>query len=342
MWIGFAPVLGRRTTTKSVGLLWQLHESGQLELAAEFQRNSVWPRPAKAYLMDTIIEDRPIPQIFLQRYTSAQTAQQSYRVIDGQQRLRAIFEFIEDRFGLTETEQKSRKGKKFSTLPKATRERIMNYDFVVEELSGYSERDIRDLFVRMNKYVVRLSPQELRHAREEGAFYDFVERIGGWDIWAEKRIFTAAQLRRMRAVEFVGELAILLIEGPQDKKTSLDLYYGKYQDRFPEGKQVEMLLERYLEWIQEALPELDRSRFRKPVDLYALIGALDGMSSRKGRPKVKATRGGERLRRFERLLNRKRPPREASRYLLAASRQTDNIRPRMTRISTLAQVLRSD
>jgi Protein of unknown function DUF262 len=325
-----------------VGLLQQLHKGGQLELAAEFQRNSVWPRAAKAYLMDTILQDRPIPQIFLQRYMSAQTVQQSYRVIDGQQRLRAVFEFLEDRFPLTETEQKSRKGKRFSELPKALRDQILNYDFVVEELSGYSDRDIRDLFVRMNKYVVRLSPQELRHAREEGAFYDFVERVGAWEIWAENKTFTAAQLRRMRSVEFVGELAILLIEGPQDKKASLDLYYGKYQQRFPEGKAVEQTLIRYLTWIGEALPEIASTRFRKPVDLYALVGALDGLSTRSGRIPIRPDRAGERLRRFERLLKRKRPPRQASRYLLAASRQTDNIRPRLTRISIIANVLQSD
>jgi hypothetical protein len=335
-------VLGRRTTTKSVGLLKQLYEDDQLELAAEFQRFSVWPRPAKAYLVDTIIEDLPIPQIFLQRYNSAQTGRQAFRVIDGQQRLRAVFEYMEDRFALTESMKKNRRGKRFSELSPRLQDQIRNYDFVVEELWDYSDDDIRDLFVRMNKYVVRLSQQELRHAKETGAFYDFVERLGAWEFWKDQRVFTATQLKRMRSVEFAAELAILLIEGPQDKKSSIDLYYGRYQEKFSEGKTVEAQLRSYIDWILAALPELSTSRYRKPVDFYALIGALDSQATQRGAVRLDTGGGGDRLRRFERLLQRKRPPRAAARYQLAASRQTDNIRPRITRISTLIDVLQSD
>jgi hypothetical protein len=327
----------RRTTTKDVALLRQLYDEGQLDLAPEYQRNSVWPRPAKAYLLDTILANRPIPQLFIQRYPSAQTSRPSYRVIDGQQRLRAVFEYLDDRFSLTKGSDYG-EGKKFSQLPERLREQILNYDFMIEELSGYSDHDIRDLFVRMNKYVVRLSPQELRHAREQGAFYEFVEDLGHMDVWREKKIFTPAQLRRMRSVEFSAELIILLIEGPQDKKAAIDLYYGEYQQRFPAAKKVEKRLLGYLQWVQEALPELETTRFRKPVDLYALIGALDGWGAADDIP-LSAEEAGERLLQFERLLGRKRPPAHANRYLLAASRQTDNLRPRLTRIAILSRVI---
>jgi hypothetical protein len=334
-------VNSRRTTTKDIGLLRQLYDDGQLDLAAEFQRNSVWPRAAKAYLIDTIIANKPIPQIFMQRHTSAQTGRPAYRVIDGQQRLRAVFEFLDDRYALTKTSGKKLEKRKFSALPERLRDQILNYDFVVEELSGYTDRDIKDLFVRMNKYVVRLSPQELRHAREEGAFYDFVERIGAWDIWRERKIFTPTQLARMRAVEFAAELTILLIEGPQDKKEAIDLYYGEYQKSFKDGAAVERKLKIYLDWIESALPDLERSRFRKPVDLYSLIGALSQQKLRSGSVDLDPDEAGECLREFERRLSLKRVPEEGARYLISASRQTDNLRPRLTRISILTDVLSS-
>lgn len=329
----------RRTTTKDVALLRQLYDDGQLDLAAEFQRNSVWPRPAKAYLIDTILSNRPIPQLFIQRYTSAQTGRPNYRVIDGQQRLRAVFEFLDDGFALGKPSGKRLEKRKFSDLPQSMKDRIRDYDFVVDELSGYSDRDVRDLFVRMNKFVVRLSPQELRHAREEGAFYDFVERLGGWDIWREQKIFTPRQMARMRSVEFSAELTILLIEGPQDKKAAIDLYYGEYQREFKDGPKVEKQLSIYFHWLQEALPDLAKSRFRKPVDLYALIGALTNYRGRGHNVTLGAKEAGEHLRKFERELNRKRPTERARRYLTAASRQTDNLRPRLTRIEILDEIL---
>ena len=55
----------RSPTTKDVGLLHQLHLNGQLGLTAEFQRNGIWPTAAKAYLVDTILNDRPGLMVFL-------------------------------------------------------------------------------------------------------------------------------------------------------------------------------------------------------------------------------------------------------------------------------------
>jgi hypothetical protein len=333
-------VAERQITTKDVGLLDQLFREGQLRLAPEFQRNNVWPAPAKAYLIDTILADRPIPLLFLQRSTSPQTGRPVYSVIDGQQRLRAIFEFIDGRFRLTQSSGRAWASKYYEELSTAQREQLMNYNFAVEELRDYSTKDIEDLFVRINKYVVRLSPQELRHARERGKFAEFVERVGRWEFWREQKVFSPSQLARMRAVEFAAELAILLIEGPQDKKTSIDLYYGQYRDRFPGSRAIESRLRAHISWIEEAVSDLKTSRYRRPVDLYALVGALERLSDHRRPPsKLSATRAGEALAEFERQTRRARPPGEAARYLVAASRQTDNITPRETRIAILEEII---
>lgn len=330
----------RQITTKDVSLLLQLYRDGQLKLAPEFQRNSVWPRPAKAYLIDTILADRPIPLIFLQKSTSPQTGRPVYAVIDGQQRLRAIFEFIDGRFRLTQSVGKAWASKSYEELKQAYKDQINDYTFAVEELRGYSGKDIEDLFVRINKYVVRLSPQELRHAREEGKFAEVVERVGKWDLWGEYKIFSPSQLVRMRSVEFAAELAILLIEGPQDKKSSVDIYYGEYREHFPNSTRIEKRLRQGILWIAAAVPDFQKSRYRRPVDLYALIGALDRLHSR-GRPLSKLNRVavGKSLIEFERRMRHKRPTGEAARYLVAASRQTDNITPRETRIEILEELI---
>lgn len=264
-----------------------------------------------------------------------------FDVIDGQQRLRAIFEFLEDEFGLSESKGdsivKQFQGAKFSQLPMHLKQTIFNYDLIVEELYQYTDADIRDMFVRMNRYVVKLSKQELRHSLEKGRFAEFVERLGKLAFFREQRVFSDNQFNRMRNIEFAAELTVLLLEGPQDKKKVLDLYYHTFKDSFPEGSKVEARLRQYLEWLDGL--EIATTRYRKPVDLYGLIGALD-----------KVTKGGESLGRIDkhrafdnltefedRLV--KRPQREAAKYLIAASRQTDNLIPRTTRIEILASVL---
>ena len=93
--------------------------------------------------------------------------------------LRAVKEFLDDGFPLSELGERESvaiafKGKRFSALAAEMQQRLWNFDFVVQELSNYSDSDIRDIFGRMNKYAVRISKQELRHAQKEGEFKDFV------------------------------------------------------------------------------------------------------------------------------------------------------------------------
>ncbi len=264
----------RSLTTKDIALLHQLYDQGQITLAPEFQRNSIWPRTAKAYLIDTILSQRPIPLLYFRRGASAQTGKSRYEVIDGQQRLRAVFEFMDDRFPLSESKDPQYKGKRYSELGSSLQERILSYDLYIQELVGHSDDDIRDIFVRMNKYVVKLSGQEIRHAKHEGKFKEFVEDLGAWAFWTNNRVFTAHQIRRMRNVEFSAELTILLLEGPQDKKQTIDLYYVQFAKSFGHRADVRRRLGRYLKWIAKAIPDLSQTRYRKPVDLYSLVGAL--------------------------------------------------------------------
>jgi len=206
----------------------------------------------------------------------------------------------------------------------------------VQEISGYSDNDIRDMFVRMNKYVVKLSPQEVRHAKEQGKFAQFVEKLGQMPFWRDNRVFTAKQVARFRAVEFCAELSILLQEGPQDKKDAIDIYYQKYASKVPFAVDVNNRLKQYLGWIGKALPELSKTRYRKPTDLYSLLGAIDENWDALWKMPNKC---GQRLLEFEKHIIPESTG-DAGRYFAAASRQTDNLKPRQTRINVIATVLK--
>jgi hypothetical protein len=335
----------RVATTKEISLLRQLRDLGQLTIAPEFQRNSVWPKPAKAYLIDTLLNDRPVPPLFFQRVQSVQTGKPQYAIIDGQQRLRAIFGYLDDTFRLSNNAtQQHHRGKLFSELAPADQEAILNYTLDIQDLYGYGDADIKDIFERMNKYVVKLSRQELRHAREgTGKFAKFAERVGKWKFWTDHRVFSDSQQARMRDIEFAAELVILLIEGVQDKKASVDLYYGEYKDAFPKRKELESLLRKYLAWVEKALPTLRQSRYRSPIDLYSLIGALHVVSNEgKNLSSVSAKVSGKKLLAFAELTKDPLAKDDVARYVVAASRQTDNIQPRNTRIEILTKILRKD
>lgn len=339
---------------RDISILQDMHKRNQLRLAPEFQREAVWSRQAKAYLIDTILNDRPIPLLFFSKKINPSTNRSFYEVVDGQQRLRAIFEFLDDKIRLSSTEETDARwrGRKYSELDEDDLVQLLNYELAIVELKNYSETDIRDVFVRMNKYVARLNAAELRRARESGAFKDLCSRLGQQAFWTEMRILTPVQLSRLRGEELAAEFIILLNEGPQDKKDAIDLYYRKYSEEFPEATELEDRLNAYLQWCRDTLPDFSTSRWRKPVDLYGLLGALDVVTDGGDLlDKLDPTAAGAGLISFEKQLTAaasdKRGDPEAThpsfvtRYLTAASSQTDNIQPRTTRMETLISILES-
>jgi hypothetical protein len=144
----------------------------------------------------------------------------------------------------------------------------------------------------------------------------------------------------MRHIEFSAELVILLIEGPQDKKGAIDLYYGNYKDRFDQAKQVKDLLLFYFEWIFKALPDFERRFIRKPVDLYGLIGAIKLLTDgTKNVSKIDPRKFYSSITSFEKALKGDEKQGDIAKYIVASSRQTDNLTPRLTRIEIISKVL---
>lgn len=266
-------------TTKTVDELTELFDKGRLDLTPDFQRNSVWPGPAKAYLVDTILNDMPIPLLFLTREKDTNSNRLKYRVIDGQQRLRAAIAFSRDRFaipnayGLKRPNGNAYKRVRFRNLSEELKERFIGYSFVVTELSGFDDAELRDIFIRINKYVVRLNPQELRDAQTPGPFRAFVDKCAKHPVWGRLKIFTGKNRDRKRDKEFIAELAILLLEGPQDKKGSVDLYYAADAEQFS-GDELYDDLTATAVTIRKLLGESPpRTLIRLPV-FYGLVGAV--------------------------------------------------------------------
>jgi hypothetical protein len=264
--------------------------------------------------------------------------------------LRAVFDFIEGLYSLTKAE--GRAGMRFDDLAPADQRAILNYDFVIEELDGYSLEEIKDIFTRANQYVVKLNAAEIRNAKASGKFADAAKEVGTWVFWEEERVFTPTQIRRMRPEEFSAELFILLSEGPQDKKSSIGVWYSQYRKRFPEATSLKNTLRQYLDWISLTIPNFRASRFRKPVDLYSVVGAIDRIVQSGTQLKILDTDAiGAGLSHLEAELkdaitaskdpeSEHRAPPSVARYMVAASRQTDNLTPRLTRIGTVESIIR--
>ena len=210
------------------------HETGTLDLSPDFQRNPVWNEEQASYLIDTVLLDLPFPEIYLRSKTDAK-GKVRHQVVDGQQRIRSLLLFGSNDLVLEGKEVTAPfSGKSFEDLSKKQKEHFWNYSVVVRELGDASNAEIRDLFRRLNRNSVILNAQELRNARFKGSFITLMEELADEPFWTDVRVVTPKQVRRMEDIEFISELFIGLMSGPQNKKETIDDYYETYERDFPD------------------------------------------------------------------------------------------------------------
>lgn len=258
-----------RISTLTAATFKRLSDHGQLELKPPYQRNPVWLEGQKSYLIDTILHGFPVPELYMQ-VVADQTGAETHIVVDGQQRLTALLDFIAGEYTLSGLES-SWNDSSFEDLTAEEKTSIFGYNFVVRMLPDMPDEQIRAIFQRLNRNVVALSRQELRHATYWGEFIKSMEALATDGFWRNSGVFTANEVRRMLDVEFISELAIGLMHGPQNKKLSLERWYAVYEAEYEERERTEAVFRSTLGEIDRMLPNLSRTRWAKKSDFYTLF-----------------------------------------------------------------------
>jgi hypothetical protein len=279
-----------KPNTQALSWFYGEYKNRTLRLSPRYQRNPIWSIGQKCFLIDSLISGCPIPQVFLNIVNEGAGAQRKtyYDVVDGQQRLRAILEYMLDEYSLVATtaksypvseEYKPHIGKKYSQLPPHMLDAIWDYPMSVQELRGWDDAEIRALFRRLNYVVERLSKQEMRHSQYFGEFVDSVETLANESFWDAHQIFSRRDSQRMRDIEYVSELFVLLIDGPQDQQKTLDQFYANYDVEFPKKKHFMNRFRTVLSSLESLSDEINETRFGKKADFYALFGAVSAIIS---------------------------------------------------------------
>ena len=226
--------------TYSINDFIEWDERNLLEISPKFQRRSVWSPQAKSYLISTILEQKPLPKIFVRATTDPKTKTTVREVVDGQQRLRTILSFVKDGFRISKVHSEEYGGLLYSELSDEIQSEFLRYEISVDLLLDLCDRDILDVFARLNTYSVSLNKQELFNAKYFGYFKQLVYRLSGiyYTFWTNNKIFTDRKIMRMAEAELVTDLLICMIDGIQSKKGA-EKYYQNYEDVFDERKIIE-------------------------------------------------------------------------------------------------------
>lgn len=163
---------------KAIQAMYREYRDGNLLVNRKYQRKLVWSIEEKQALIDSIIKGYPIPLILLAERPDVYGAGK-YEIVDGIQRLNAIFGFIEQSFDVDgiffdviqfPTAKQHADAGVFDIQPLAPVlspkdcARILDYQLALTIYPTRLESQITDLFGRINSGGRQLSPHEQRQA----------------------------------------------------------------------------------------------------------------------------------------------------------------------------------
>ena len=329
-------------------------EGGTLEITPKFQRRPVWKTPARSYFIDTLLRGMTVPALYF-RLTQDQSKTKIVRqVVDGQQRVKSALEFMSDSYRLSKTLKATWAGKKFSQLTPEEQLQITSFGFTVEIFKGISDSQVLEVFCRLNMNGVPLNKQELRNGQFFGFFKQscFALALTYLQFWRQHTIFTEQSIARMLEVELTSELLIAGNKGMQDKKTSIDTVYSDWENSYPTQARDEHRFNETISALSETFVDdlLAESAFRRPPLFYTLycvvhhrLFGLPGIGKVSPKKKLNASERDS-LREAVETLSEKitaakdpkvETPARYKQFVLACSRQTDNIQPRKIRFDSL-------
>lgn len=321
-----------------------------LVLTPKFQRRGVWQPAARSFFIDTLLRGMPVPPVYFRMAQSAKKDRVVREVIDGQQRIAAVTAFMRGEFALSGGLIAQWKGKRFSQLSEEEQDRIRDYAFSAETFSGITDAEVLEVFSRLNTYAIRLNAQELRNGKYFGLFKQAVYLLAyeHLEFWRTQGIFGERSIARMEEAELVSELLIAQLAGLQDKKKSIDTFYAEFDEVFAERDKA---LERFRSVMAEIQASvhvpLRETEFHRVPLFYSLFTAvyhrlygLQGVPLPRRKPAITAT---ERERLDQTVIYLSDALRSFSddddvtdeallRFVEASLRQTDNLRPRQTRL----------
>lgn len=175
--------------SESVQRMYSFYRENKLIVNRRYQRKLVWSIDEKASFIDSVLKEFPVPLFLLAE--SKQGDESIYEIIDGMQRLNALFSYIENEFSLNgeyfdleataETKLLKDTGMIEQKTPildrKICADKIASYVLPISSYRSTNEATIDEIFRRINANGKHLSKQEIRQAGSVSLFAEMVRKI---------------------------------------------------------------------------------------------------------------------------------------------------------------------
>lgn len=279
-----------KATTDLAVELYEDYNEGKLILQPDYQREFVWTALAQSQFIETILCGFPVAQIYFHVKRDEDTGKTIKYVVDGQQRLTSIILFLQNELILKGINDSRFKGKKFQDIQEEYPDIIKTFyeEYILPgiKITNASDEEIRDIYIRINKYTVNLNAQELRTAMYKGDFLSISQDLtNDLEFWEKTTFFSQSNARRMNDIEYVSELlSVIISKEIQDKKIKLNNFYDDYVSIEPKErteyidnfkKTIELFISIFPEYKDEKDNHfIDLYRYKQKADFYSLFSGL--------------------------------------------------------------------
>lgn len=151
----------------------EMFDDGDIVTNPDYQRDFVYTAKQSSKLIESILIGIPIPTIYL-----CQENDDSWSVIDGQQRITSFVYYLKNKFplsGLTELQELN--GLYFKDMEKSVQKKLKSSSLNSICILKESQELKYEIFARLNQGSVSLKPQELRNCIYRGSYNDMLEEL---------------------------------------------------------------------------------------------------------------------------------------------------------------------
>ena len=155
----------------------EMVDSEIIDLAPKYQRRERWDIKRQSQLIESFLLNIPVPPIYL-----SEEEYGVYSIIDGKQRITAVYDFLGNSFQLRGLESFAAiNGCRFRDLPKTLQNALKVRPFLrVITLLKQSHPELKyEVFLRLNRGGIRLNNQEIRNVAFRGHLNDAIYDVSG-------------------------------------------------------------------------------------------------------------------------------------------------------------------
>ncbi len=276
---------------KTINEIHKMYGNGTLIIDNTYQRRAVWSEKDKIRLIETILLNLIIPELFFwPAETDPETGESIIHIVDGQQRIKAITSFISNEFKLKkqylmEDEPKESYGNMFfKNLPAKTRQAFWNYKLMIIEIDRRATREnIVNMFRRLNLTDYNLNDQEKRNSIS-GDFAALTRELSELPFWEKYKLFNNTDIKRMKDVEFCGSLVLLYRQGiiDQTDQRALNQAYEDLQNNYTDAENDKCAIISAIDLIRNFFVSDEILKFlKRKAQLYSLFSVVFFMQREK-------------------------------------------------------------